>query len=167
MNVINREIAEVVLYHGSQRRSHGEWLLAGACICNPCAARVLSGGEGRWELADVRGPNRITCVRRESFTPYSELPQAAPAPVHKTTTTPPSGYVENGDGTRRFDKRGRVMRDRFSFARCTCGWVSGGADRAEARANARRHRDEQAALQQAETDAALAALRAKLEGPTS
>lgn len=70
-----------------------------------------------------------------------EPPVPAAAPVeHKTRTTPPSGYVEDR-GVRRFDKRGRAMRDPFSFWSCTCGKTGAGATRAEARSRARQHRE--------------------------
>ena len=67
-------------------------------------------------------------------------------PAHKTRTTPPNGYLYDADGSRRTDKRGRLMRDPFSYAICSCGWVSGGATRQEARQRARGHRDERAAM---------------------
>jgi hypothetical protein len=74
-------------------------------------------------------------------------PQKEVAPVveHKTRTTPPTGYVQDEDGVRRFHQRGRVMFDKSSFAICTCGWMAAGATREEARWRARAHREEQAA----------------------
>lgn len=149
----------LVNYHGSQTGRHGEWQIARVCICQRCIARVLSGKPARWELVDTRGRDRIKCVRRESFTPYDEMPQAEPEPEHKTRTSQPSGYVEHSPGIRAFGRRG-LMHDRFSYWFCTCGAKGGGADRAEARAAARRHREEEAAKREAAWQATIAELRA-------
>lgn len=156
------ETGALALYHGSQTWMHGEWRIAGACTCQRCVARALCGKPARWELAGIWGRERITCVRRESFTLYSDLPQAEAEPEHKTRTTQPSGYLEHA-GVRSFDKRGRVMHDRFSFWRCTCGALGAGASRDEARSRARQHREREAARVQAGFDAAIADLRARLE----
>jgi hypothetical protein len=65
---------------------------------------------------------------------------------HKTRTTQPSGYqCLPGSDIRMSDKRGRLRHDRSSWAICTCGWVSAGRDRPDARRRAREHREEQAA----------------------
>lgn len=77
---------------------------------------------------------------------------APEAVEHKTRTTEPSGYqCLPGSDIRMSDKRGRLRYDRSSWAICTCGWVGGGRDRAEARRRARKHREEQAALNAAGT----------------
>lgn len=51
----------------------------------------------------------------------AEAPEPADVPEvaeHKTRTTQPTGYVyADSYGTRRSDKRGRVMHDRSSWAR--------------------------------------------------
>lgn len=156
------ESGALALYHGSRTRLHGEWQITGPCACPRCAARALCGKPARWELTDIWGRERITCVRRESFTLYSGLTQAEPEPEHKTRTTQPSGYAER-NGVRSFDKRGRVRHDRGSFWRCTCGAMGAGASRDEARSRARQHREQEAARRQAALEAAIAELRAKLE----
>jgi hypothetical protein len=66
-------------------------------------------------------------------------------PAHKTRTTQPTGYVYDSGGSRRTDKRGRLMYDQGSFALCACGWKAAGATREEARWRARDHRREMAA----------------------
>ena len=147
------EAGSLVLYHGSQRHMHGEWQIVGPCACHP---------DG-WDLADIWERDRIACVRRESFTPYSEIPAAPTPAAHKTHTSQPSGYVQDADGTRHSDKRGRLMYDRSSYWFCTCGAKGFGADREEARMWARSHREQEAAREQAEYETALAALRAKFE----
>lgn len=166
-SVINYETAELALYHGSQVFLRGEWYLAGPCTCQRCIARALSGQDaGRYELADAyRTSLRITCVRRESFTLYSDLPQARPAPEHKTRTSQPNGYQYGADGSRMTDKRGRLMRDHGSWWFCACGAKGAGATREEARSRARGHREDEAAKHAAEFEAALSALRAKLAPP--
>lgn len=74
----------------------------------------------------------------------ADVPEAV---EHKTRTTQPAGYLyADSYGTRRSDKRGRVMFDKSSWALCTCGWAAAGATREEARSRARAHREEQAAL---------------------
>ncbi|HZR50158.1 MAG TPA: hypothetical protein VFB06_11620 [Streptosporangiaceae bacterium] len=77
--------------------------------------------------------------------------ESGPPVVHKTRTTQPAGYVQDDAGIRRFDKRGRVMYDRGSFALCSCGWVAAGATREEARSSARAHRQEFATTREAAT----------------
>ncbi len=74
-----------------------------------------------------------------------------PAVTHKTRTTQPVGYSEDDSGCRRFDKRGRVMFDRGSFALCSCGWIGAGATREEARSAARAHREREDRLALART----------------
>jgi hypothetical protein len=162
-----QEAGSLVLYHGSQIWMRGEWALVGPCACERCAARLESGEEARWELVDIWGRDRITCVRRESFTPYSEIPLAPAPDAHKTRTSQPSGYACDDTGSRRSDKRGRLMYDRGSFWFCTCGEVGAGADREEARSSARRHREQEAGRERAEYEAALVGLQAKLEGRPS
>lgn len=66
-------------------------------------------------------------------------------PAHRTTTTQPTGYVYDSGGCRRTDKRGRLMYDRSSWARCSCGWVRAADNREQARWKARDHRREMAA----------------------
>lgn len=147
------EAGPLVLYHGSQRYMHGEWQVSGPCSCH-------SDG---WNLVDIWGRDRIMCVRRESFTPYDEIPSADPRPEHKTRTSQPAGYQYGADGSRMTDVRGRLMYDRGSYWFCTCGEIGAGADRAEARRWARSHRDRAAANEQAGYKTAIAALRARLE----
>jgi hypothetical protein len=143
----------LVLYHGSHRWMHGEWQIAGPCACG-------CDHPDCWELADIWERDHMTCVRRESFTPY---PQEPAPDGHKTRTSLPSGYACDAIGARRSDKRGRLMHDRGSFWYCTCGEGGAGADRAEARGWARQHREQEAARERAEYEAGLAGLRAKLE----
>lgn len=77
-------------------------------------------------------------------------PGADPGPAtppqvaeHKTRTSQPGGYqCLPGSDIRMSDKRGRLMRDRSSWAICTCGWVGAGRDRPDARRLARAHREE-------------------------
>lgn len=75
--------------------------------------------------------------------------ETPPAPViveHKTRTSQPSGYLYGADGSRRANRRGGLMRDRGSWAICSCGWVAAGDDRPGARRLARAHRAAEAAV---------------------
>jgi hypothetical protein len=69
-------------------------------------------------------------------------PPAMPSVEHKTCTSQPHGWLEYSDGSCRFDKRGRPVRDPSSWAICSCGWVGAGRDRPDARRRAREHREQ-------------------------
>jgi len=114
--------------------------------------------------ADPCGQDAHVCGDRE-VAPQAPVAEKAKAPEHKTRTSQPNGYNEVAPGVRRFDRRGRVMRDRSSYWSCTCGETGAGATREEARSRARAHREREAASAQAGLEAALAALRLKLKGP--
>lgn len=61
---------------------------------------------------------------------------------HRTETSQPTGYLYDAFGCRRSNKRGTLMRDPSSWARCSCDWFAAGYDRDDARWKARQHREE-------------------------
>lgn len=88
----------LVNYHGSRARVHGEWRFAGLCTCKRCASRSLAGEPARYVLADLWPGNRMTCVRRHSFTLRDYEP--APASAVNPETADAVWELGNGGGSR-------------------------------------------------------------------
>ena len=111
--------------------------------------------DGKWFCADCLADLPFAPLRQSAH--VCGVPEPAPEPLpaalvallpedpaHKTATTAPSGYLYDADGTRRADKRGRLMRDPGSWAKCACGWAVAEDTREQARWRVRDHRREKA-----------------------